>query len=1160
MKEYRIIGLSILFFILVCLSDAIFESLVFREKPFWDSLILHVSPHAIFLRTIVTVCFLAFGVIVSRAFARQRQAEQALMAHSAELEESNRSLEREILEREKLERELRDKEERYRTVADFTYDWEFWVGPTGEFLWMSPSSERVTGYPARDFMEDRRVFERIIHPDDLKSVQEHLEETMSSDKLISHAFDFRIVKKDGAVRWISHVCQPVIGAGGKFLGRRSSNMDITERKNAEDALRESEERYKSLYEESKRSEELYRSLLNSSPDAIVVYDLQGHPQYVNDSFVRTFGWTFNEIEGKRIPFVPDSEREATMKVVGRIMGDGESVSAFETKRLTKDGRILDVRLSASRFQDFVGHPAGMLVILRNITERKKAEEETKRIKSLLDSIIANLPTAVFLKNAGDFKYVLWNKACEQSYGYSSEEVLGKGPHDLFPGPEADVYCEQDRQTLMQGTLIEIPEQTVTTKSGGARTFHTKKLPIFDEAGSPRFLLGISEDITERKEAEKMLIRAREAAEQASKAKSEFLANMSHEIRTPINGIMGMTELAFNTELTPEQSEYLEAVRISADSLLKLINDILDFSKIEAGKLELIDVDFSLRDALADTMTIMAVQAHRKGLELLYHVSPDVPDAVIGDPGRLRQILVNLVGNAIKFTEAGEVALAVRLGMESKNEVHLHFTVTDTGIGIPQEKRETIFREFEQADGSTSRKYGGTGLGLAISARFCELMGGKIWVESEVGRGSAFHFTTRLRLQQETAPRPAPDEVDSLKGLPVLVVDDNATNRRILEQILTVWGMFPTVVDGGIAALEAMDRAYANGVTFPIILTDCMMPEMDGFQLVERINRESRYSTSTIVMLTSSGERGDAARCLKLGVAAYLLKPVKQSELLFAISRVLKGADGNQPKSALITRHSIRESKRRLSILLAEDNAVNQKLAVKMLERMGHTVTVAENGVEALQIIETASFDFVLMDVQMPQMDGLEATRALRRREKTAGTHVPIVAMTAYAMKGDKEKCLAAGMDGYISKPINAQELYETIEHVMSSREKNSRQCVSAPRPSALNKTAIMERVGGDVDLFQEIAGLFLETCPGLLTEIREAFRMGDSESLEKASHTLKGSVSNFGAESAVAAALKIERMGRARDLNEASQAIKDLEKEMSQVMEDLAALSREMRK
>ncbi|MEW6532099.1 MAG: response regulator [Thermodesulfobacteriota bacterium] len=670
---------------------------------------------------------------------------------------------------------------------------------------------------------------------------------------------------------------------------------------------------------------------------------------------------------------------------------------------------------------------------------------------------------------------------------------------------------------------------------------------------------LQQEISERKQLEKALIKSREAAEEASRAKSEFLANMSHEIRTPINGIMGMTELALNTELTLEQHEYLDAIRISADSLLKLINDILDFSKIEAGKLELIDVEFNLRDVLADTMTMLAVQAHKKNLELAYSFPPEIVGAVVGDPGRLRQILVNLIGNAIKFTERGEIVVSIESQFETPTETTFHFAVTDTGIGIAAEKRERIFHAFEQADGSTSRKYGGTGLGLAISSRFCQMMGGKIWVESELGKGSTFHFTVRFSRASDRPEQPISEELGSLRDLAVLVVDDNATNRRILEQILVYWGMRPTAVDSGQAALEAMQKACEEGALFPLMLTDCMMPEMDGFELVERVNADPKLAATAIVMLTSAGERGDAARCLKLGIAAYLLKPVKQSELLFTISKVLQEPAEGQERPGLITRHSIRESKRKLYILLAEDNAVNQKVAVKMLERMGHTVIVAQNGVEALDLLERQDVDLILMDIQMPDMDGLEATRTVREREKMSDSHVPIIALTAYAMKQDEERCLEAGMDGYISKPINAQELYETIEQVMRGRE-TAPYHVSFPRPTApvLDKSAVLDRVGGDVELLREVVVLFLNDYPKLLSDIRAASQHNEPERLEEAAHTLKGAVSNFAAEAAVQCALRLEQMGRMRDLSRAPQAIMQLEMELQRVKDELLVLDKEL--
>ena len=492
------------------------------------------------------------------------------------------------------------------------------------------------------------------------------------------------------------------------------------------------------------------------------------------------------------------------------------------------------------------------------------------MKALLDSIIQNLPTPIFIKDVDGFGYVFMNRASEELYGLSNKEAVGKTAYDLFPIEQACRFDAQDRDTLALGGLFTVPEQLVSTRGKGNRELQTKKLPIFDERGNARYILGISEDITERKQAERALIEAREAAEQASRAKSDFLANMSHEIRTPINGIMGMTELALNTELDPEQYEYLEAVRISANSLLQVINDVLDFSKIEAGKLEMVNVEFDLRDVVGDTMTMLSVQAHRKNLELLYEIPMDVPNGLVGDPGRLRQILVNLIGNSIKFTQKGEVALTVKAQSELQGTVRLHFTVEDTGIGIPADKHETVFRAFEQVDGSTSRKYGGTGLGLAITARLVRNMGGRVWLESEVGKGSRFHFVVVFGRQIE-AQRPVSVETPALKNLPVLIVDDNATSRHILKETLRSWGMRPVSAESGQAGLSLMEKACSDGNPFPLVITDCMMPEMDGFEFVERMVASPDIAACTIIMLTSGGKGGDAARCLQLGISAYLLK-------------------------------------------------------------------------------------------------------------------------------------------------------------------------------------------------------------------------------------------------------------------------------------------------
>jgi two-component system, sensor histidine kinase and response regulator len=775
----------------------------------------------------------------------------------------------------------------------------------------------------------------------------------------------------------------------------------------------------------------FRIMAEGCPAPMWVTNAAGRVEFVNRAYRELIGTTLDppgELDWQSLLHPDDGARY--LAECDRSLRDRTSLRS-ETRIRDSHGEWRWVAAYAEpRFspeQEFLGHVG----LWPDITERKHAEELLRSSEEKFRQLAENIREVFWIMPPEADAILYVSPAFEQVWGRTRESLYA----NPISWVEAIHPDDRERAELLLAKQLQgepvLREYRIRTAEGLEKWIRDRAFPIRDQAGHVIRLVGIAEEITEQKLYEQELIHAREVADVANLAESDFLANMSHEIRTPMNGIIGMTDLTLDTELDPTQREYLKAVKYSADALMSVINDILDFSKIEAGKLDLDPVEFSLRDCVGHAMKTLSVRAHEKNLELACSIPPDLVDVVIGDSVRLRQVVLNLAGNAIKFTDRGEVVLRVQIGDMDADDLQLHFAISDTGIGIPQDKQKLIFEPFTQADTSTTRKYGGTGLGLAISMRLIETMGGRMWVESEVGKGSTFHFTVRFGRMAAGVSTGISASPAILNNLPVLVVDDNATNRQILQKSLEYWGMRSAGASCATDALALLQQAKLAGSPFGLMIADRHMPEMDGFTLVEEIRKSPELAGLRTVMLTSGGERDDGQRCKELGIAAYLIKPILDSELLKALLLAL----GSFPEAARapqhVAGHAFREEKRPLRILLTEDNPVNQRLAMAILGKRGHTVVVAGNGLKALAALEREHFDVVLMDIQMPLMGGVEATAAIRAREEFTGDHLPIIAMTAHAMSGDRQHFLESGMDGYVSKPVHPEKLFEAIANALS---------------------------------------------------------------------------------------------------------------------------------
>jgi PAS domain S-box-containing protein len=1068
---------------------------------------------------------------------------------------------RDITERKVMEQALLRSEKKYRTLVESAHEGIGLVDIEENLTLVNQAFADALGYKKEELLGLN--LSRLCDVDQFAKFRRETGKRIQGE---SSRYDARLYTKAGEPKDFSLSAAPLYDENGSFVGTLGLLADITESKRAEKLLRTSEAQLSNAMKIAKLG--------------YWEYDVAKDLFTFNDHFYAIFRTTVEQVGGYTMSsaryaqlFVHPEDAPMVAVEIQKALEttDPHFSRQLEHRIIYADGEIGYIAVRFFIVKDDQGRTVKTYGANQDITERKRAEEKLRESEERYRDLFDNASDLIqSVDEKGRFVYV--NKKWKEVLGYSDEEIKKLNLTDILRKDQIP-HCMELFKKVVSGETLDNVEVVFVTKEG-REIFASGFVNPWMKDGKFVATRAIFSDVTGRKRTEQALIEAKEQAEEANRLKSEFLANMSHEIRTPMNAIIGMTGITLDTDLTDDQRESLNMVKESAYALLGLLDGILDLSKIEAGRVEFETIDFDLRVTVEGIADTLAHRASTKGLELACMIHHRVPTLLRGDPGRLRQILMNLGGNAVKFTEKGEVVIRVELSEETEDQATLLFSVTDTGIGIPKDKQEKIFESFTQADGSSTRKYGGTGLGLSISKQLVKLLDGQIGVESQPGKGSRFWFTISFEKQKEFK-RISPVIPSDICGMRILVIDDNQANRSILVKMLESSGCSSEAVGSGNEAIRVLKRAVRNEKLFDLVLLDMQMPEMDGEQTLRAIKADPELKDALVVILTSIGIRGDVARLEALGCAGYLTKPIKQSQLFDTIitmrsqqKTVAKEKSlGSMGPSTIVTRHTIEEQKRqKVRILVAEDNPMNQKLAVTLLKKAGYWVDAVEDGRMVIEAVKRRAYDLILMDVQMPEMDGFEATKIIRKMEGEA-RRTAIIAMTAHAMKGDRERCLQAGMDGYISKPIATQELFDTInkwtksydEKKVSSQQEMFKKCAQpkdiptgSEHVKPIDLGVALNRFGGDKEFFKEMVDEFLNYAPKQLEILTKAIERGDAKVVEREAHSIKGASGNLGAKHLADLSLQLELLGRTKDLAGAEEIIDNLKRELKHLEENVS--------